>query len=46
MAETSTQANNVAVKFKGKAKSLPKHVKRAHKRGLISDKQMVKMLDD
>ncbi len=26
-----------------KVKNLPKHVKKAHKRGLVSDKQMAKM---
>ena len=89
MSGTETQANNVAVKFKGKPErempsvsqaqnrfmhavaegevkgvkpsvgkefvaadhgrkvgKLPKHVKHAHKRGLISDKQMKKMGHD
>ena len=89
MAGTSAQANNVSVKFKGKAeremstvsraqsramhaaaegnstlgipasvgkefvaadrgrkiKKLPKHVRKAHKAGLISDKQLAKMHD-
>lgn len=47
MAETSPSPNNVSVKFKGKnpvkQTKLPKHVKQAHKRGLISDKAMEKI---
>lgn len=90
MATSTTQSNNAAIKFRGKAtrempmkskaqsaamhaaeeghstlgipksvgkkfvkashgqkvKKLPKHVKSAHKRGLISDKQMSKMRDE
>jgi hypothetical protein len=42
MADTSTQVNNVSVKFKG-SKRLPKHVRKAAKRGLISEKQMSKL---
>ncbi len=89
MADTTVQANNVAIKFKGKGerempsvsqsqsramhaaaegnstlgipksvgedfvaadhgrkvKKLPKHVRHAHKKGLISDQQMAKMRD-
>jgi hypothetical protein len=37
MADSATQANNIAVKFK---KSL--NLKKAHKRGLVSDTQMAK----
>jgi hypothetical protein len=39
MAGTSPQANNIAIKFK---KSL--NLKKAHKRGLVSDKAMAKAL--
>jgi hypothetical protein len=42
MSGTEAQANNVSVKFKG-SKRLPKHVRKAAKRGLISEKQMSKL---
>ena len=44
MAETVVHPNNVKVAFKGKATRekprLPRHIRKAHKRGLISDKQI------
>lgn len=40
MAETSTQSNNIATKFK-KQKGLD--LKKAHRRGLVSDKQLAKL---
>ena len=49
MAGTTTQARNASVKFKGKpvreAKrvGLPKAVRSAAKRGLISERQMAKV---
>jgi hypothetical protein len=49
MAETKAQTNNIPVKFKGKPErdmsKLPK-VRKAHKRGLISKKQMAKLRAD
>lgn len=49
MAETSVQPNNKVVVFKGRAQhepkpgKLPKHVRHAAKRGLISDAQLKKL---
>lgn len=52
MADTATSPNNGLVKFRGKAgheiaghkpKKLPKHAKKLHMRGMISEKQMAKM---
>jgi hypothetical protein len=42
MAESAVQANNKPVEFKG-SKRLPKHVRKAAKRGLISESQMSKL---
>jgi hypothetical protein len=36
MAETAPQQNNVSVKFKGRK------IRKAHKRGLVSDAQLAK----
>ena len=38
MAETATQANNIAIKFKRKLGE-----REARKRGLVSDKQLAKL---
>jgi hypothetical protein len=50
MAETSASQNNTAIKFKGKAghemNRLPKPIRKAHKRGLISPKQLAKIGGD
>lgn len=47
MAETSRSPNNVSVKFKGKpareTSKMPKHVKQAHKRGLITNEQFARI---
>lgn len=52
MAESITQPNNKAVVFKGRPQremtigELPRHIRRAAKRGLISDKQMKRLGGD